>query len=160
LRAGMPGDFGATAVNTRVLSRTPFRTRGCGCIVHPAFPTPFYGRELMQRLGRIAPRGVTRVGATICPVSRTRYSVLSAMPTGRANARPMTGSASSGHAAPQSRDLWPPAVVDAKGICHRDKTRSRGVWVPAQGRDDTEYGTSTHTPIRPTPLIFRMPCRY
>jgi hypothetical protein len=29
-------------------------------------------------------------------VSRTRCSVLSAMPTGRANARPMTGSASSG----------------------------------------------------------------
>jgi hypothetical protein len=37
-------------------------------------------------------------------VSRTRRSVLPAMPTGRANARPMTGSASSGHAAPQSRD--------------------------------------------------------
>jgi hypothetical protein len=33
-------------------------------------------------------------------VSRTRCSVLPAMPTGRANARPMTGSASSGHAAP------------------------------------------------------------
>jgi hypothetical protein len=30
-------------------------------------------------------------------VSRTRCSLLPAMPTGRANARPMTGSASSGH---------------------------------------------------------------
>src|SRR5229473_1363927 len=33
-------------------------------------------------------------------------SVLPALPTGRANARPMAGSASSGHAAPQSRDLY------------------------------------------------------
>jgi hypothetical protein len=33
-------------------------------------------------------------------------SVLPALPTGHANARPMAGSASSGHAAPQSRDLY------------------------------------------------------
>jgi hypothetical protein len=38
------------------------------------------------------------------PASGTRGSVLPAMPTGRANARPMTGSASSGHGALQSRD--------------------------------------------------------
>jgi hypothetical protein len=38
-------------------------------------------------------------------VSRTRCSVVPAMPTGRANARPMTGYASSGLDAPQSRQL-------------------------------------------------------
>src|SRR6266852_3133729 len=44
LRAGMPGDPGATVVNTRVLST--LRTRGCGCSGHPAFPTPSIGREI------------------------------------------------------------------------------------------------------------------
>ena len=31
---------GASAVNTRVHTLLPQRTRGCGCIGHPAFPTP------------------------------------------------------------------------------------------------------------------------
>jgi hypothetical protein len=48
----------------------------------------------------------TRRREQIPLVSRTQCSVLPAMPTGHANARPMTGSASSGHAAPQSRDLY------------------------------------------------------
>src|SRR5437764_9734114 len=34
----------------------PFRTRGCGCIGHPAFPTPSVGRKIHAQLGRIAPR--------------------------------------------------------------------------------------------------------
>src|SRR5882672_832458 len=38
LRAGMPGDPGATVVTTRVLHY--LCTRGCGCSGHPAFPTP------------------------------------------------------------------------------------------------------------------------
>src|SRR6202035_3090536 len=36
----MPGVSGELAVNTRVHSTHYFRTRGCGCIGHPAFPTP------------------------------------------------------------------------------------------------------------------------
>ena len=37
---GMPDVSGASAVNTRVHTKTTKRTRGCGCIVHPAFPAP------------------------------------------------------------------------------------------------------------------------
>jgi hypothetical protein len=37
---GMPDDSGASAVNTRVHTQLPQRTRGCGCIGHPAFPAP------------------------------------------------------------------------------------------------------------------------
>jgi len=37
---GMPDVSGASAVNTRVLTHSPQRTRGCGCIGHPAFPVP------------------------------------------------------------------------------------------------------------------------
>jgi hypothetical protein len=36
----MPDDFGDLAVNTRVHFYYPLRTRGCGCAMHPAFPTP------------------------------------------------------------------------------------------------------------------------
>jgi hypothetical protein len=39
LRAGMPGDPGATVV-TNACALLPY-TRGCGCNGHPAFPTPF-----------------------------------------------------------------------------------------------------------------------
>ena len=55
LRAGMPGYSGATVVTTRVLST--FRTRGCGCIGHPAFPAPSAGREIHAQLGRMR-RGI------------------------------------------------------------------------------------------------------
>src|ERR1700730_9126932 len=58
LRAGMPGDFGVLVV-TRVPFTTTKCTRDRGCIVRPEFPTPSDGRELMQRLGRVAPRGVS-----------------------------------------------------------------------------------------------------
>ena len=37
---GMPDVSGASAVNTRVHTYSPQRTRGCGCIGHPAFPAP------------------------------------------------------------------------------------------------------------------------
>jgi hypothetical protein len=37
---GMPGDSGASAVNTGVHTYYPQRTPGCGCIGHPAFPAP------------------------------------------------------------------------------------------------------------------------
>ena len=36
----MPDVSGASAVNTRVHTKTTKRTRGCGCIGHPAFPAP------------------------------------------------------------------------------------------------------------------------
>ena len=36
----MSGDFRWLAVNTRVHTYYPMRTRGCGCIGRPAFPTP------------------------------------------------------------------------------------------------------------------------
>ena len=55
LRAGMPGDPGATVVtNARAYYQY---TRGCGCNGHPAFPTPSVsGRSFPAQLGRIAPR--------------------------------------------------------------------------------------------------------
>ena len=58
---GMPDVSGASAVNTRVHTPTTKRTRGCGCIGHPAFPAPSYsfeGKEfrieLAQTCGEIA----------------------------------------------------------------------------------------------------------
>ena len=55
LRAGMPGDSGGPSVTTLVCL-FHFCTRGCGCIGHPAFPTPSIGRMIPANLGRIAPR--------------------------------------------------------------------------------------------------------
>ena len=53
LRAGMSGVFRWLAVNTRVHTYYPMRTRGCGCIGHPAFPTPsvLRGGDLLQTSG-------------------------------------------------------------------------------------------------------------
>src|SRR3954465_6952471 len=54
LRAGMPGLPGEPTVTTSC-ALYPFRTRDCGCIKRPAFPTPFLrkgGRNPAQ-LGRI-----------------------------------------------------------------------------------------------------------
>src|SRR6201996_3458999 len=49
----MPGDSGATVVtNARA---TTFYTRGCGCIGHPAFPTPS-GADELANLGQIMSR--------------------------------------------------------------------------------------------------------
>src|SRR6476620_4618046 len=43
---------GASAVNTRVHTHYPQRTRGCGCIGHPAFPAPLFQRAKVS--GRIS----------------------------------------------------------------------------------------------------------
>jgi hypothetical protein len=53
----MPGDSGATVVTTVCT----FLHTGCGCIGHPAFPTPSiwaeeFGRKILQQLGRNARR--------------------------------------------------------------------------------------------------------
>ena len=59
----MPGVSGELAVNTRVHSNHHFRTRGCGCTGHPAFPTPSLGRNQQANPGRNPPRdreGVSR----------------------------------------------------------------------------------------------------
>jgi len=80
LRAGTSGDSGVLVV-TRVRPTNTKCTRGRGCNEHPAFPTPSIGRKIYQRLGRMARRGRKRVFRRHCE------------PTGRANARPMTGSA-------------------------------------------------------------------
>ena len=60
LRVGMPGDSGGPSVTTLVCL-FHFCTRGCGCIGHPAFPTPSVGRKIHANLGRIAPRECERV---------------------------------------------------------------------------------------------------
>src|SRR5258705_685298 len=55
---GMPGYSGVPVVTTLVCF-VSFRTRGCGCIGHPAFPAPSIvksGETVFARLGPIAPR--------------------------------------------------------------------------------------------------------
>src|SRR6202011_2312986 len=52
----MPGCSGGPVV-TMLVCFILFRTRGCGCIGRPAFPTPsFFRGERFAKLGRIAPR--------------------------------------------------------------------------------------------------------
>src|ERR1700726_860790 len=54
---------GASAVNTRVHTPTTKRTRGCGCIGHPAFPAPSpfpEGGSLNNSGARRAARARTR----------------------------------------------------------------------------------------------------
>src|SRR5258708_37037236 len=67
LRAGMPGVPANLAVTTLVCF-VLFRTRGCGCTGHPAFPTPsvFSGRIVHAPLGRIAPRECGGVSCRHC----------------------------------------------------------------------------------------------
>jgi hypothetical protein len=55
LRAGMPGDPGEPSVTTLVCF-VLFCTRGCGCIGHPAFPTPSFGRMFSCTTRALAPR--------------------------------------------------------------------------------------------------------
>src|SRR5882757_10587217 len=59
------------------------RTRDRGCSAHPVFPTPsvFRGQGFLAKLRAHAPRERETVFSRHCE------------PTGRANARPMTGSA-------------------------------------------------------------------
>jgi hypothetical protein len=69
LRAGMPGDPGATVVTTSCALY--LCTRDCGCNGHPAFPappwgsaTPSWGRRIHAQLGRIKPRERAAVSQT------------------------------------------------------------------------------------------------
>src|SRR5215212_4242200 len=56
LRVGMPGDPGEPRGDyARVLSI--FCTRGCGCIVRPAFPTPSGAKDLWNNSGALR-RGI------------------------------------------------------------------------------------------------------
>src|SRR5205809_1219311 len=59
---GMPGRTGVTVV-TMLVCFVLFRTRGCGCIGHPAFPAPSDLRRdnHSQNLGRIRPRECGRI---------------------------------------------------------------------------------------------------
>jgi hypothetical protein len=58
---GMPDVSGASAVNTRVHTSTTERTRGCGCIGHPAFPAPSF---VMRATNEASPRGEHRLRAS------------------------------------------------------------------------------------------------
>ena len=82
-RAGMPGDSGATVVtNARA---TYFYTRGCGCIGHPAFPTPsMFRAKRLANLGQSMSRErgvvfstVARMSAAISGHSSSRISLRS-----------------------------------------------------------------------------------
>jgi hypothetical protein len=80
---GVPGDSGVTCMLV-CASTTTYAHETAGRIGRPAFPAPsiWRGWELITNLGRMKPRD--REG-----MSRDRHCE----PTGRANARPMTGSA-------------------------------------------------------------------
>src|SRR6266446_10646345 len=88
----MPGLLRCTCGDyARVL--ISFRTRGCGCSWHPAFPAPLFceAKDLVQ-LGLIAPRDRRRV----CPTSlqgakRTKQSIL--LCAARCFAEPVIGRA-------------------------------------------------------------------
>ena len=137
LRAGMPGDFGATAVNTRVHSPIPMRTRGCGCIVLPAFPTPsvFRAISFRQQPGRIASRDQSAcLGARHEPQSESSRRTPGPIATGRC--------CHDGTPAPSSK-------------CSFTEYGSRR----APGRRGV-CGPFTHTPIPLAPLILPTRCRY
>src|ERR1700729_3991541 len=82
----MPGDSGATLVTNTRAFYTPRAAAGASGTRHSPLPswgsaTPSLGRIVQAQLGRMVPR--EREGASCCHCE----------PTGRANARPMTGSA-------------------------------------------------------------------
>jgi hypothetical protein len=58
-----------------------FRTRGYGCIGHPAFPCALLGGTV-QRLGRIAPRECGVAFVVIARSKATKQSILSCLPYG------------------------------------------------------------------------------
>jgi hypothetical protein len=64
LRAGMPGDFRCHRCEYSCAFCYLLRARGCGCIGHPAFPTPS-GRKDLASLGR--PR-VASVQLFVCRI--------------------------------------------------------------------------------------------
>jgi hypothetical protein len=103
LRAGLPGDSGASAVNTRGHLCYQFRPRGCGCIVHPASRTPsvLRGRRFLENLGRIAPRDRERVSV---------YAVIAMTVSRDSHCRPREGGTTS-----LRRGARAPTAVIAKG---------------------------------------------
>src|ERR1700681_4858399 len=89
LRAGTPGDSGVLVV-ARVLSTTTSAHEAAGAKGIRCSPRPLLGERFHAKpRARIASRG--RGGVWNCDVD-TRHARAKA-PTGRANARPMTGSA-------------------------------------------------------------------
>src|SRR6266436_5589082 len=62
---GMPVDPSEPVVTTLVCF-VLFRTRGCGCSGHPAFPAPSVGRKFHAQLGPIAPRDRGRASFLGC----------------------------------------------------------------------------------------------
>ena len=72
LRAGMSGVFRWLAVNTRVHTYYPMRTRGCGCIGRPAFPTPSVFRADVFSKPRA--RGAARSRRCVIPSLRAQRS--------------------------------------------------------------------------------------
>src|SRR5665213_4255234 len=63
IACGNAGRFRCDCCEYSCASTTTMRTRGCGCIGHPAFPAPSLwvasrplGRKVLQQLGRIARR--------------------------------------------------------------------------------------------------------
>jgi hypothetical protein len=81
----MPGRSGVTVVTTLVCLF--FYTRGCGRIARPAFPAP---SDLWANVSSKTSGASRRENAELCVKFEPRHCE---EPTGRANARPMTGSA-------------------------------------------------------------------
>src|SRR5664279_2846377 len=96
-------------------------TRGCGCVGRPAFPTPFVGRKINAQLGRFT----SRECGSMCAALTLSVVV------------------------PASE---PGPIITGSGVVRKSsnsvlQTKGRGVWVPAQGRDDVErLRAITHAP--------------
>jgi hypothetical protein len=108
LRAGMPGDPGATVVTNACAFY--HCARGCGCNGHPAFPTPSLGGSTTNNSGAIR-RGNVKLYLAVFARS-TRIS---------ASRCPSTGSATK-----QSTlaSLLPHGLL--RGACHRARIRATG----------------------------------
>src|SRR6266704_921279 len=71
----MPGDFRCLRCEYSCAYLIPQRTRGCGCIGHPAFPTPSVlkkGEGYRQNLGRQASRAHERVWNCLLDLMNSR----------------------------------------------------------------------------------------
>src|ERR1700730_7255778 len=81
---GMPDVSGASAVNTRVHTPTTKRTRGCGCIGHPAFPAPSPAKRYARLRAHRAARARSYVWQKNLG-SRKKISVVVARACGRSS---------------------------------------------------------------------------
>ena len=72
---GMPGRSGVTVV-TMLVCFVLFRTRGCGCIGHPAFPAPseFFGRAVLKDSDASRREIAEPRRQTVIPAQRIGYS--------------------------------------------------------------------------------------